>query len=140
MCRYAYGQYSCHWACFNCRKSWKTHSAWDSEAMMSGARSHEPHHQEESFGKGHRVCPECSGPLVDLGQDFKTPKKLNKKQWRKVELLYDQGITFHSCGCDGPGERPATLAGAKHGWVGQNEMWNKLTFSFKTKKSKRDRS
>jgi len=28
----------------------------------------------------------------------------------KVELLYNSGFTYHSCGCGGPGYRPAKLS------------------------------
>lgn len=48
--------------------------------------------------------------MRNMGLDFKAPKQRNFTQWRKVELLYDHGITFHSCGCCGPGYRPATLS------------------------------
>jgi hypothetical protein len=51
--------------------------------------------------------------MIDLGRDFKAPRRADKNQWRKVELLAKNGITFESCGCTGPGYRPRTLAEAK---------------------------
>jgi hypothetical protein len=48
--------------------------------------------------------------MIDLGRDFKAPRRADKNQWRKVELLAKNGITFESCG---PGYRPRTLAEAK---------------------------
>lgn len=47
--------------------------------------------------------------MADMGSDFKAPKKSDIKQWKKVRLLFEQGFTFHSCGCCGPGYRPAEL-------------------------------
>jgi hypothetical protein len=47
--------------------------------------------------------------MASMGLDFKAPKKTDKKQWQKVELLYKHGFTYHSCGCCGPGLRPAEL-------------------------------
>jgi hypothetical protein len=54
-------------------------------------------------------CPQCGTPMKNMGLDFKAPKQLDIKQWQKVELLYKHGYAFHSCGCEGPGPRPATL-------------------------------
>jgi hypothetical protein len=47
--------------------------------------------------------------MHNLGKDFKPLKQKDVKQWQKVERLFEAGITFHSCGCPGPGPRPATL-------------------------------
>lgn len=52
-------------------------------------------------------------PLVNLGHDARIPRKWNRNQWRKLELLFLRGVKFHSCGCAGPGYRPKTLAEAK---------------------------
>ncbi|WP_426448210.1 hypothetical protein ACP26L_27520 [Paenibacillus sp. S-38] len=48
--------------------------------------------------------------MNDMGHDFKAPKQDDKKQWMKVEQLYKNGFTYHSCGCGGPGYRPAKLS------------------------------
>lgn len=45
-----------------------------------------------------------------MGHDFKALKQNDLKQWMKVELLYNNGFTYHSCGCGGPGYRPANLS------------------------------
>ena len=55
-------------------------------------------------------CPQCSGEMVDIGKDFKAPKQTDLKQWQKVEILYQHGFTYHSCGCCGPGLRPKELS------------------------------
>lgn len=47
--------------------------------------------------------------MKGMGHDFKAPKQTDVKQWKKVEILYQHGFTYHSCGCDGPGYRPAQL-------------------------------
>ena len=99
MCRYAYDQYSCRWACFDCQKAFKGYSAHE---MPWGT------HKDLT-----KICPDCGHDMVDLGQDFKPPKKNAKNQWKKIKLLYNKGITFHSCGCNGPGYRPKTYSEAK---------------------------
>lgn len=100
MCRYTEHEYKTHWCCLPCRVSFKHPGGWGS------ARSPEnrPH------------CPHCGEPMLDLGRDFQPPRKDADVQWRKVELLVSQGVRFDSCGCSGPGYRPSTLAGAKHGY------------------------
>ncbi len=47
--------------------------------------------------------------MKPMGHDFKTPKQNDLKQWKKVEILFGHGFKFGSCGCGGPGYRPATL-------------------------------
>jgi hypothetical protein len=44
-----------------------------------------------------------------MGKDFKAPKQKNVEHWKVLEILYEHGITFHSCGCSGPGPRPTRL-------------------------------
>jgi hypothetical protein len=55
------------------------------------------------------LCPQCREPMKDLGVDFKSPAQDDLKHWRKVQLLSELGITFHSCGCCDPGRRPGKL-------------------------------
>ena len=47
--------------------------------------------------------------MVDVGLDFKAPRRADRKQWEKARQLVVAGVRFHSCGCNGPGPRPATL-------------------------------
>ena len=96
MCRYA-APYKEHYACFTCRKVFKQPPT--SDLPRSLVRD----------GDRTVVCPQCRSPMHDLGRDFKAPTQRNIKQWNKVECLYERGITFHSCGCSGPGPRPAKL-------------------------------
>ena len=46
--------------------------------------------------------------MANMGLDFKSPKKDDLKAWEHMQSLYVVGITFHSCGCSGPGYIPAT--------------------------------
>lgn len=96
MCRYAV-PYKTHYACFRCRKTYKR--------RLLGDYSRPPLKGEER----EALCPQCREPMKDLGPDFKSPTQDDLKQWRKVELLFEHGITFHSCGCCGPGARPGKL-------------------------------
>lgn len=96
MCRYAlYGPYKGHYACFNCRKSFK----WPRDARQAPTEA----------TVGEVKCPQCAGPMADMGKDFKAPKLRDTRQWRKVEMLFLHGYTYHSCGGGGPGYRPRTL-------------------------------
>lgn len=51
-------------------------------------------------------CPQCGDLMANMGLDFESPKKDNVKQWTHIKDLYSVGITFHSCGCTGPGYIP----------------------------------
>ena len=93
MCRYAMTSYKSHYACFDCRKTFKRKLLSDIQEDSS---------VEESPAK----CPECTGPMADMGLDFESPKKKDVKTWNKMAALYSVGITFHSCGCSGPGYIP----------------------------------
>jgi hypothetical protein len=61
-------------ACFDCRKTFRQTS--------------------ENVGK----CPECGGELRSIGLDFKSPRRANRKQWKKAQALYESGIRFSSFG------------------------------------------
>lgn len=85
MCRYG-GLEKKHMACFNCRIALKNVP----------------------------TCPHCQQPMVSMGLDFKAPKRSEIKQWKKVEILYKNGIRFGGCGCSGPGYRPKELSEVEH--------------------------
>lgn len=44
-----------------------------------------------------------------MGLNFKAPKNSDLKQWRKAELLYDNGYAWNDCGCGGSGPHAETL-------------------------------
>lgn len=97
MCRYGmYGPYKDIYACFNCRKVFK---------QTSGYELSETDNQNRKY-----KCPQCGEIMKDMGHDFKAPKQSNIKQWAKVEILFNNGFTYHSCGCGGPGYRPTKLS------------------------------
>ncbi|MCA9557527.1 MAG: hypothetical protein KC583_03080 [Myxococcales bacterium] len=94
MCRYA-APYKPHLACFACRKSFKRRLLTDVE----GGGPDRP-----------ARCPQCGGPMANMGLDFAPPKQRDVKAWQVVESLFEAGQTFHSCGCSGPGYRPRDRA------------------------------
>jgi hypothetical protein len=109
MCRYAeHGPYKDHFACFACRKAFKQRAL---DELLGWQWSKQVTRDEFVRARKARVvpCPECGTPMHDMGLDFKAPRQSNVKQWKKVELLYSHGFVYHSCGCCGPGYRPARL-------------------------------
>jgi hypothetical protein len=46
--------------------------------------------------------------MVNAGFDVAIPRRRDKRGWRTLEATLRAGITFHSCGCSGPGYRPRT--------------------------------
>ena len=95
MCRYAMSVYKPHYACFKCRKAFKRKLLGD----ISGV---DCNNTEEKAAK----CPECGELMANMGLDFEAPKKTDKKAWEHMAKLFRVGITFHSCGCSGPGYIP----------------------------------
>jgi hypothetical protein len=53
-------------------------------------------------------CPQCGQLMANMGLDFQSPKKDDIKAWSHIRDLYSVEITFHSCGCTGPGYIPKT--------------------------------
>ena len=85
-------QYKGHYACFDCRKTFKRRRVEDINGK-SGS---------DTVAK----CPQCGGPMADMGLDFESPMSSDMKTWSHINDLYSVGITFHSCGCSGPGYIP----------------------------------
>jgi hypothetical protein len=48
------------------------------------------------FHKGvdYRPCASCGKPAVRVDVRFRTPRKTDDKQWKKVEFLFQQGFYF----------------------------------------------
>lgn len=84
--------YKPHYACFNCRKTFK-------RRLMNDINRGEKSVQEAK-------CPECGDLMASMGLDFESPKKDDVKKWEHMKTLYTVGIAFHSCGCSGPGYIP----------------------------------
>jgi len=95
MCRYAMATYKPHFACFKCRKTFK-------RRLLSDIKGGFNKNETDSIAK----CPECGELMADMGLDFEAPKKNDIKAWGHITTLYQVGITFHSCGCTGPGYIP----------------------------------
>jgi len=91
--------YAMSFACFNCKKSFKRHvdtSPCDYPRALS--------------------CPECGENSVNLGRNFKPPKRNDEKQWKKVKYLVDHGFYFQKIRIDindDPIPYPSTLEEAK---------------------------
>lgn len=110
MCRYAWHNYRDHFACFNCRKSFK-YWQWkecDESTFQSKQRlEHVPR---------KIVCPDCSKPMIDMGLDFKSPRKTDLEAWKILELLAKNGFTFNGCGCFVGFKPPRSLQEVPH-WL-----------------------
>lgn len=91
MCRYAFHHYKPHYACFKCRKTFKRRLAGD---IRKGSLNNPA------------KCPQCGELMANMGLDFESPPKNDVKVWEHIKNLYQVGITFHSCGCTGPGYIP----------------------------------
>ncbi len=112
MCRYAEHTYNEPFACFGCRKSFKQVSRWRLPENLRPAK-----------GAAREVpCPQCGKLMADMGKDFKAPKQTDVEQWEKIRLLFEAGFTFHSCGCCGPGYRPAELKEIKDFMLSQRTV------------------
>jgi hypothetical protein len=84
--------YKSHYACFNCRKTFKRRLIND---IKRGEKS-----------VLEAKCPECAELMANMGLDFESPKKDDLKKWEHIKSLYSVGIGFYSCGCSGPGYIP----------------------------------
>jgi hypothetical protein len=95
MCRYAMHPAKTHFACLDCR-----HTSKHSQAALHDDPG--PH------------CPRCRAVMVDMGRDFRAPRRAASAQWEKLRLLVAAGLTFDGCGCGWPPKhRPRTLSDAK---------------------------
>lgn len=112
--------YKPHYACFNCRKTFK-------RRLMNDI---------ERGGKSllEAKCPQCEEVMANMGLDFESPKKDDLKKWEHVKSLYSVGITFHSCGCSGPGYIPNSkeklieyFEGIKTAYLKNIDFWRTRT-------------
>lgn len=131
MCRYA-APYKPHYACFECRKTFKRRLLGD---IYGG--------NNKDHDSLPAKCPDCGNYMVDMGLDFESPKKSDLKAWLHIKDLYKSGITFHSCGCSGPGYIPKDrvklleyLEDIKEKYISHRRYWsNKLELSDSEDKS-----
>ncbi|WP_299137005.1 hypothetical protein [uncultured Tenacibaculum sp.] len=127
MCRYAFKTYKIHFACFDCRKTfkkapiedlaiqngdWKDYknAFWNySSGISIKFRKNNPErisYLTEKYKNRKEKCPDCGNYMADLGLDFKAPKKDKTKEWEIIKSLFKSGKAFYSCGCDGIGFVP----------------------------------
>lgn len=71
--------YRNHFACFRCRKVVRKPSPYVARLQNAGVSA------------SGLLCPECGGPLYNMGKAFRPPRQSAIKQWRKVEQQYHQG-------------------------------------------------
>lgn len=83
VCRYAHFVYKPRYTCFRCRKAFKR--AFQAEVDPDG----EPQAP---------CCPECRGPVFDLGLGFCPPRRTQVQQWRRLEALAASQVHFLCCG------------------------------------------
>ena len=88
MCRYGMHSYRSRLVCLECRSAFKKAGGPDD---------------------GDR-CPRCRAVLVNAGRDLAVPPRRDTAGWRALEAVLRSGLTFHSCGCGGPGYRPRDWA------------------------------
>ena len=84
--------YKPHYACFNCHKTFKRRLKKDIKDGIELVYE--------------AKCPQCGELMANMGLDFESPKMEDLKKWEHIKSLYSVGITFHSCGCSGPGYIP----------------------------------
>lgn len=89
MCRYAMSDYRTHFVCVPCRRSFKHES------------------------RSEQRCPDCRSLMVDAGRDLEVPRRGDVAGWRALAVVLNSGLTFHGCGCNGPGYRPRTPAAVR---------------------------
>lgn len=127
MCRYATKTYKIHFACFDCRKSFKKTPTEDLVIQNGDWSNYKKAFWSYSTGKSKKFrrenpeiveylinkyrereekCPECGKLMADLGLDFKAPKKDKIKEWKIIKGLLRTGKAFYSCGCDAIGYVP----------------------------------
>ncbi|MFK7934427.1 MAG: hypothetical protein AB8G22_13020 [Saprospiraceae bacterium] len=61
---------------------------------------------EAKYKNRKEKCPQCGKLMIDLGLDFKAPKKNKIKEWEIVRGMYRVGVNFQTCGCSGIGYVP----------------------------------
>lgn len=99
MCRYAFHTYKNTYVCFACRTGFKR------------VREEDLLPEYVHLDKQAK-CPGCGLAAVNLGKDLKIPRKSQTEQWAAIEYLFNNCFNFFTCGCDGIGTVPQSLAEA----------------------------
>ncbi len=128
MCRYAEKTYKPHFSCFKCRKVFKKPPIEDflkyddldyiykkllkvsfhktSLQKLEREYNHTLDDLEKKYISSVGKCPDCGNQMVNMGLDFRAPKKKDTKAWEIFESMYEVGHNFHTCGCDAFGYVP----------------------------------
>lgn len=138
MCRYAFHSYKSHFACFDCRKTFKKtpiddyviraglEKAFQEITEVYGSKRLRKE-AEERFGITYEEireryladvssCPQCGKRMAAMGLDFRAPRKADEEAWDIVRELYDQGFSFTGCGCH-VGYKPPAKKSELEAWL-----------------------
>ncbi|QDU56248.1 hypothetical protein [Aeoliella mucimassa] len=119
MCRYSYQTYKSHFACFDCRKTFKKKAMVDWAEQKGLSRTY---HQlfvnrgqqlekvearlgitwsefRQQYYDDVSTCPQCGKAMAAMGLDFRAPKKQDVIAWEVVRDLNDRGFSFAGSGC-----------------------------------------
>lgn len=77
------GSYLIAHACFSCRKCFKI------QRRDNGVRA-------AGLIEQKAMCPHCRRELALMGRSFRAPRRMDAKQWKKVEKLWSAGFRFWS--------------------------------------------
>ena len=85
------------YACFSCRKSFKRpRSAGAFNRFMTSEQQRgQQNEARRTEGSREYKCPDCGGPAAYMGQDFKAPKKSDRKAWEKAQAFIQSGKIFY---------------------------------------------
>ncbi len=100
--------YTLPFICISCRKSFKK-SAPDFKPFCL---------TDDEIGMVRFACPQCRKQLHFVGRYFKAPRSCDLKQWRKIEILFQQGWR-----ADGYNLKPRTLHTARNYSAQRNELF-----------------
>jgi hypothetical protein len=109
MCRYGFKNYKITYGCFKCQIGFKRPLLQD---VMGKKMRREQLVNPEIFTSKDFHCPNCGGPMANLGRDLRLPVKTKDEQWRCIKYLYDNNYNIYSCGCSGIGFVPHRMEDA----------------------------
>ncbi len=156
MCRYAFKTYKSHYACFDCRKTFKRpplvdlakqngdlenlkKTLWNRRTKETKKfRKENPElvkTLEDRYVNKEEKCPDCGKAMAHVGLDLRVPKRHKVKEWKILEGLYKSGRSFSSCGCNGIGSFPKTMRNYKAELL-RTKARNEWSLSSRNAKSK----
>jgi hypothetical protein len=63
--------------------------------------------------------------MADMGLDFKAPPKSDREAWQILAVLFENGFSFHGCGCDAGGVIPPRTLREVPEWLERHKVKNK---------------